>query len=151
VENTSSVIHLNITVQLNTDQSNYCALQRQSHFQTIYAKETGKVWHKNYKLCDCSTIYSHMCNMPVYSGKDRECMPPSMTTTDATITGHYRSRFHCITNVRCELIDFISAVSKTGVHIFKFLISYFVNNHYAGFLDCCVMLITEAILICSNI
>jgi len=87
VENKSSVIHLNITAQLNTDQWKLLCSTKTSHFQTIYTEETCMVWHKNYKLCDCK-IYSPVCSMPVYLGKDRKCVPPSMTGTDATITGH---------------------------------------------------------------
>jgi hypothetical protein len=87
VKNTSSVIHtLNITAQLNISIWNYCALQEQSHFQTIYTEETQKLWHKNYQLCD-SKRYRPTYNMTVYAGTDRKCTTSAMTATDATVTG----------------------------------------------------------------
>jgi len=40
----SYAIYYSPTVQLAVEK-NYCALQRENHFQTIYIKWTHKVWH----------------------------------------------------------------------------------------------------------
>ena len=59
MENTSSDIHkLHTTAPLNVSIWSYCPLQ--SHFQIICTKETVRLQHKNYRLCNsnrCRPMY----------------------------------------------------------------------------------------------
>ena len=78
---------INLLLQPNWTFSmwNYCALQRQSNFQTTCTKETFKLWHKIYRLYDCRRCKA-MYNMAVYSGRGRKHATPFMTTTGTGIT-----------------------------------------------------------------